>query len=310
MNIVFTHAEYLWFLAAIPILILVHVLSLKIVRRKALSFANFEAIERVTGKTILSRNVTLLFFRLFILLLLVFSAAGTILYYVGYSSDFDFVLAIDASSSMLADDYSPNRLEVAKESALAFIDSLNSKTNVGVITFAGVTYLKQPITDNLADAKKAINEIGVEHAGGSAIGVAIQAGTNMLMESERSRVIIVLTDGQNNVGIDVDEAIVYANENAVAVHAIGVATKEGGTLSNINFISKLDEEALQHIAEKTSGKYYHAGSRQELIDSYKEIATSTRQKLQWKLGVPLMMLALMLLFLEWILQNTKYRTIP
>lgn len=312
MNLVFTRIEYLWFLLALPILVLVHILSLKFIKRKALKFANFEAIEKVTGHSILSRNITLLFFRLFIVLLFVFSAAGVVLFYVGQSSDFDFILAIDASSSMVANDYSPNRLEVAKDSAKVFMDSLNSKANVGLITFAGVPYLKQPLTSDYSLVSDAIDGVGIEHAGGTAIGVAIITGANMLtnLDSGRSKVIILLTDGQNNVGVDVDQAIAYANERAVMVHTIGVATREGGSLTGLDFISKLDDKTLRHVSEKTGGMYFHAGSREDMESAFKAIATSTTDKLSWKLGFPLMIFALVLLFFEWVLQNTKYRTIP
>ena len=310
MNIVFTRPEYLWLLLSLPLLVFIHILSLKFIKRKALRFANFEAIEKITGKTVLSRNIILLFFRLFIVLLFVFSASGTVLWYMGYASDFDFVLSIDASSSMLADDYNPNRLEVAKDAAIIFIDSLGAKTNLAVMTFAGVTYLKYPLKNIDRGVKSAIKEIGIEHAGGTAIGGAIQEGTNRLMEANQARVIIILTDGQNNVGIDIDEAIYYANEYGVTVHTIGVATQEGGTLEGLSFISKLDEESLKHISEETGGQYFHVGNREEMTEAFQDIARSRKQKLSWHMGFFLMILALILLFFEWILQNTKYRTIP
>src|SRR3989344_2294049 len=125
MEITFTNPEYLWFLFVIPILILVHFAGLRSTRRKALKFANFEAIERVTGGQVLSKNLFLLTIRLIIVILFVLALAGTIYWYAGQGSDFDFVLAIDASNSMLATDLPPNRIEVAKIRAQEFISLIS-----------------------------------------------------------------------------------------------------------------------------------------------------------------------------------------
>src|SRR3989338_4478169 len=101
MEIIFRNAFYLWFLLAIILLIALHFTTLKYIKRRALKFANFEAIERVTGSEIFSKNVLLLYIRLLIVICVILAAAGTTVWYTGKSSNVDYVLAIDASSSML-----------------------------------------------------------------------------------------------------------------------------------------------------------------------------------------------------------------
>jgi len=291
-------------------MILAHYLSLRFTRRKAIKFANFPAIERITGKRILSKNYTLLILRLIILSLLIFSVAGTTLWYEGQTSDFDFMLAIDSSGSMLAEDYTPNRLGAAKGAALLFVDNLPERSIVGVVSFAGVSFIKQRPTSNLEKAKEAIENISIELVGGTAIGSAVITSSNLVAESERAKVLILLTDGQNNVGPSIETAIGYANENHVTINTIGIGTEEGGSFPNLTFVSKLDPETLRIISNSTGGKYYEAKNETELSSVYKEIALSSVQKLSINLSFYFLFLALIILFVEWGLTNTKYRTLP
>ncbi|PIN68405.1 hypothetical protein COV94_04830, partial [Candidatus Woesearchaeota archaeon CG11_big_fil_rev_8_21_14_0_20_57_5] len=113
--------RFLWLLLSIPLLVLSHIIALRIVRKKALAFANFEAIERVTGKRVVSRNTGVLVVRSVVFCMLILSAAGPVLWRYGVTESTTTVLAIDASASMLADDFSPNRLEAAKQAALMFL---------------------------------------------------------------------------------------------------------------------------------------------------------------------------------------------
>ncbi len=291
-------------------MVLAHYLSLRFTRRKALKFANFPAIERVTGKRILSKNYALLALRLATLCLLVLAVSGTVLWYEGRTSDFDFVLAIDSSGSMLATDYTPNRLEAAKEAALLFVDSLPERSTVGVVSFAGVSFIKQKPTSDPERIREAIKNISIELVGGTAIGSAIITSSNLLAESERAKVLILLTDGQNNVGPSIDTAIKYANENHVTINTIGIGTEEGGTFPNLTFVSRLNPESLKLISNSTGGRYYEAKNKTELAEVYKEIALSSIQKISVNLSFYFLFLAILLLFIEWGLANTKYRTLP
>jgi len=317
ITINFTHPYYLWLLVSIPMLIITHYFVLGYLKRRAIKFANFEAIKRVTGTKLelknarkISKNLFLLFVRIFVLLFLIFSIAGPVLWYSGQGSEFDFVIAIDASSSMLADDFMPYRLGAARKASSLFVENLKAKTNVGVVSFAGTSFVEQDLTDELKKAEDAINNIRIKRVGGTDIGGAIITSTNILLNQENSRVIILLTDGQSTVGTPVDIAIEYANKNYVTVNTIGIGTEEGGTFIKGDLLSKLDEPTLIDIAQKTDGKYYRAENEESLSNAFEEISANSQKKIPVNLSMGLMMTALALLFVEWGMINTKYRTLP
>jgi len=294
----------------VPAILLVHFISLRKIKRKAILFANYEAMEKVFGKKILSKNYPLLAIRVLTLIFLVFALSGTVIVYEGYAGEADFALAIDASASMLAQDYQPNRVEAAKGAAQLFVDSIPAETKVGVLSFAGATFVQQELTDDYEKISNAITGVDIELAGGTAIGEAIVSSANMLMASEKNKVIILLTDGQNNVGISIDDALDYAKKFHVVINAIGIGTEEGGTVGNTSFVAGLDVETLELIAGQTGGEYYRAETKEELESTYEKIAYATKQKVSTDLSSYLMLIAVALLLIELILVNSKYRTIP
>ncbi len=301
---------YLTFLVSVPFFVVMHFLILRHTKRRALKFANFEALARVTGMELLNRNIIVLVIRLAAILALILSAAGTVIWYTGNVSEYDFVLAIDSSSSMLANDFYPTRLEAAKEAATAFVESMPSQARAGLVTFSGTAFANQQLTGDGSLLKDAIGEIEPSRVSGTDIGTAIITSMNILMPSEKSRAIIVLTDGQSNVGVPLDEAVAYVSQNKAVVHAIGLGTEQGGTFIRSDLVSYLDEEALIGIADATGGRYFRAGTRQQIEDAYRTIATTRRQIASIELRLPLLLATLLLLFIEWGLVNTKFRTLP
>lgn len=302
------------FFIALPVLVVIHFLSLRYTRRKGLKFANFSVIEKITGKKIMSKNWTLLFMRLIILSCLILSTSGTTIWYTGRGSDFSYGLIIDASASMAANDFNPSRIEAAKESVLLFIDAIGA-ANVGVVTFTGTTFVKQRLTDDMDEVKEVIENIGIETVGGTAIGDALVIGSNLFFigketeEEEKSNVLILITDGQSNVGLDIKDAIPFLQDNNVLVHAIGIGTLEGGEFVE-GVVSRLDEENLKFIAKETGGSYYRAGDSNELGNIFENLAELRVKRINKNLTVSLLIAGLVLLLVEWGLMNTKFRSLP
>ena len=308
MEIIFDKPEYLWLLFSVPLLIFAHFAALKSVKRRALKFANFAAIQRVTGGELLSKNLFLLIVRIFILLLFIFSIAGVTLIYKGMASNYDYILAMDNSNSMIVEDFKPNRFVVAKETAREFVENLGPDNYVGVLSFSSVSQVETPLSNDQLHVKKVINDIQLSDVGGTDLGQAIVNGANLLLQSDKGKSIILLSDGQNNIGLPLEQAVDYANIREITIYTVGMATEEGADFFGVPLV--LDEETLSYIAISTGGKYYKVSSEEELKKAYDEIANITERKISNNLSLTFIILALLLLLYEWILINTKYRTLP
>jgi Ca-activated chloride channel homolog len=273
MYISFTHPFYLLFLFVIPILIFFHFYGLKSMRGKALKFANFEAISRVKGIDLYSKNIMLLVFNIFFAVLLVFSLAGLTLHKEMSTSDFSFVIAIDNSESMSATDLSPDRLSAAKETAIKFVNQLPYESYIGVISFSGNSRIEQSLTKNKQEAEYAINNIKISDIKGTDVYEAVSNSVQVL-ENEKNKAVIILSDGQMNIG-NIKEVIDYAKFSEILVHSIGIGTVAGGEVSY--GFSRLDEESLKSLSYYTGGKYFNAQNSKELENSFSQIITQTQK---------------------------------
>jgi len=312
MDVTFKDPVYLWFLPVIVVLIILHFITLQHTKRRALKFANFEAIERVTGSEVLSKNITLLYIRLVILLLIIFSISGTTIWYVGKAATTDFVIAIDASSSMQAQDMKPNRMEAAKQAATFFIDSVYARTQIGVISFSGSAFVEVELTNDLFKVKQAINGISTRYVGGTDILDAVVTGTDLLFRGKNMKSIIILSDGQINVA-SVEDIVEYAKKNGVVIHTIGIGTEQGAVLPDMQSteaMSKLDIDSLKSIAYSTGGSFHLSSTEYELANAYRDILKSSTARLSINAAPALIIIAIILLIAEWLLVNTRYRTLP
>lgn len=205
----------------------------------------------------------------------------------------DMVLALDVSESMLAEDLTPNRLESAKQYIEDFVDELETD-RVGLLVFAGKPFTQSPLTFDYDILKYYLNEIStetinqrVQGLSGTAIGDAILAASNRLKNSlERTKVLVLLTDGEANVGTDPLFATEQARAQGVKIYTIGIGSLEGApvVIGNRNgqpvyaqnpdgslYKSTFDEKTLQEIAQISGGKYFYANDNQALSASLQTI---------------------------------------
>jgi len=318
MQLTFENPANLWFLLSLPLLVVLHYFFLRHVKRKALLFANFRALKRITGKRLITKNRLLLTLRLLTLLFAILAVSGTVLWYEGQSNQNDFVIALDTSASMMSQDVPPTRLDAAKEDAKLFLDALDSETRIGLVTFSGVSLIISPPTRDRQRLKDALDKVTVLKAGGTDIPSAIITSTNLLIDTSKGRSIILLTDGSNTIETFLDasmqRAVTYAQEHHVTINAIGIGTNQGaiGYLPKYyNVSSVYNDQNLQNLTTATNGIYVHAADSDQLFTAFQKIADSTtKQTLKRDLRGPLMLLALLLLFTEWVLANTRYRELP
>ena len=241
----------------------------------------------------------------------------------------DIMLATDVSTSMLAMDLTPNRIEAAKEVAANFINSRRND-NIGLTIFAGESFTQCPLTIDHAALLNMLNSVKCDIAlhgvieDGTAIGMGIANGVSRLKESKaKSKVIILLTDGSNNSGeISPQAAAEIAKEFGIRIYTIGVGTNSdtapfpyGGEVINVPV--EIDEATLRNIAETTNGKYYRATTKESLNEIYSDIDKLERTKLHARQFTAyheefllFALIALCSLLLEIVLRNTILRKIP
>jgi Ca-activated chloride channel homolog len=241
----------------------------------------------------------------------------------------DIVLSMDISSSMLAEDFQPkNRLEAAK---LVAADFIKGRTNdrIGMVVFAGESFTQCPLTLDYGILLKFLEEIHIgQIEDGTAIGMALGTCVNRLRDSKaKSKVVILLTDGQNNRGeLDPLTAARIAQTFKIRVYTIGAGSK-GEALYPVDdpifgrryvrMPVNIDEALLRRIADVTGGQYFRATDKSSLEKIYKEISDMEKTKIEVKqytryreLFSRYLALALILLALEVILGNTIFRKIP
>lgn len=202
------------------------------------------------------------------------------------SKGVEVMVCLDVSNSMLAEDYSPNRLERAKLAISKLVDRL-SEDRIGLIVFAGNSFVQLPVTTDYVSAKMFLNSISTASVPiqGTAIGDAINTAIRgFSAQSEKSRVIIVITDGENHED-DPVEAAKTAAEMGIRVFTIGVGSPEGKPIpvdgellkdrdGNI-VVTRLDEQILAKVAEAGGGAYVRAGNTEfglnPIVDSIRKM---------------------------------------
>ena len=193
----------------------------------------------------------------------------------------DIVLAMDVSTSMLARDFSPDRISAAKDIAIEFIAD-RPGDRIGIVVFAGESYTQCPLTTDRATLINLMKEVSTDLIeDGTAIGNGLSTAAARLMDSDaRSRVVILLTDGVNNCGeVAPEMAAEIAKTYGIRVYTIGVGangtapypviTPWGVETRNVQV--EIDEALLQRIAEATGGRYFRATDNTKLAEIYSEI---------------------------------------
>ena len=270
----FAQAQYLLLLLLIPLFFVIQVLVLKLRKRRIRKFGDEALVSRLMPSYSLGKTwIRLALFSI-----------GFAFFSIGLSrpqigarlkehetKGAEIMIVLDVSNSMLAEDYSPNRLERAKLAISRLVDKLRDE-RIGLIVFAGNSFVQLPITTDYVSAKMFLNSISTESVPvqGTAMGDAINtAMRSFSLQSEKSRAIIVITDGENHEDDPVTAAS-QAAELGVRVFTIGVGSPEGKPipmdgelLKDKNgeiVVTRLDESVLRDVADAGKGLYVRAGT--------------------------------------------------
>ena len=243
----------------------------------------------------------------------------------------DIMLAMDVSTSMLAEDLKPNRIEAAKQVAADFIIG-RPNDNIGLTIFAGEAFTQCPMTTDHASLLSLLHNVRTDIAqrlieDGTAIGMGLANAVSRLKESKaKSKVVILLTDGSNNRGdLSPMTAAEIAKSFGIRVYTIGVGTNKvapypmpvAGGVQYVNIPVEIDTKMLSDIAAATDGDFYRATNNKELQQIYKEIDKLEKSKLnvkkyskRYEAYQPYAIVAVILLLLEILLRITVFRKLP
>jgi len=328
-HIQFLHPYFLLLLLLLPLLVVWYYFKHRNIHAD-IQISSLEAFKN-TGKSLRQRfYISLFVIRLLVLTLLIIALARP----QSHSSKqdvsvtgIDIVLATDISGSMLAEDFKPNRLEAAKDVASDFIEG-RPNDRIGLVVFSGESFTQCPLT---SDHSVLINLFRDVKSGmiddGTALGDGLATAVDRLRNSKAvSKVVILLTDGVNNMGsLDPMSAAEIAKLYKIRIYTIGVGTMGMApypvqTPFGIQYQQmevNIDEPLLKNIANLTDGKYFRATNKQKLAGIYKEIDQMEKSKIdvtefrkKKEEFFPFALLALILLIAEGTLRNTVFKTIP
>jgi Ca-activated chloride channel family protein len=328
-DISFLHPWVLLFLIGIPILIIWYIYRRNRLR-PALTIPTLPQSKRILPTLRLRFFHSMFIFRFIALIFLILAIARpqtrsdkTDLNIEGI----DIVLSLDISSSMLSEDFRPNRIEAAKDVALTFIEG-RPQDRIGLVVFSGESFTQCPLTIDHRILKELFKEVksGIIEDG-TALGDGLGTAVNRLRSSKaKSKVIILLTDGVNNTGfIDPMAAADMAREFGIRVYTIGVGsmgtapypfqTPFGVQYQQIPV--EIDEPLLQQIALTTGGKYFRAVNKLKLAQIYAEIDKMEKTKIEvmsyshkTEKAFFFILIALFAIAIELLLRNTIFRIIP
>jgi Ca-activated chloride channel family protein len=330
----FENIEYLYALLLIPFFSLLFILYILWKRKAIKRFGEYDMIRQLMPHYSPYRPVVRFILLMAAYTLLIIGLANP---QIGSKMEkvqrkgADLVIALDVSNSMLAQDIRPDRLTRAVQGISKLIDRLEGD-RIGIVVFAGKAYVQLPITTDYSAAKMFLTTISTRMvpSQGTAIGDALELSVKSFREDERSKAIVIITDGENHEG-DALEAAQAAAEKGIRIFTIGMGSPEGSPVpvyDDMNrqtgfksdrqgqtVISRLDETMLQQIASAGSGIYVRASTGQDgltrILDEInamekQEIETRTFSEYESRFQY-FLALALILLVIELIIPDRKSR---
>ncbi|HTH78232.1 MAG TPA: VWA domain-containing protein [Ramlibacter sp.] len=306
----FLWPQFLWFAAALPLLVLLYIWLMRRRKKYAVRYASLSIVKDAMGaRQGFKRHIPPLLF-LLAMAAMIITMARPVAVVTLPSNQQTIILAMDVSGSMRATDVLPSRLVAAQNAAKSFISQLPRHVRVGIVAFAGSAQVAQLPTTNRDDLVTAIDRFQLQRATATGNAIVISLATlfpddGITLESmqtgrdrqygfsldeekkpqkERqpvapgsytSAAIIMLTDGQRTTGVDPLDAAKLAADRGIRVYTVGIGTVEGETIGfeGWSMRVRLDEDALKAVARATNAEYFYAGTAQDLKKVYDALSS-------------------------------------
>ncbi len=328
-NITFAHPEFFWLLLIVPIYVAWYVWKHRTLNAtiQMSTLQPFDSVPRSWKSYLRHLPMVLRMLAVCAVVIVLARPQSSDSFRDEKTEGIDIVMAIDISGSMQALDFKPNRLEAAKDVAIRFVNN-RPNDNIGLVIFAGESFTQCPLTTDHTVLVNLFNDVKMGMLeDGTAIGSGLATSVSRIKDSRaKSKVIILLTDGDNNRGsISPRQAAEIAQTFGVRVYTIGVGTKGMAKMpvqtafgvQYQEFEVKLNEELLSEIANITGGKYFRATDNNSLEAIYAEIDQMEKTILEVREYtkrneeyLPFAIIAMLLLLAEIVLRNTILRTLP
>ncbi len=330
-DIQFAEKHWFWLFLILPVLIIWYILKFK-KQEGEISYSSFQLFTGIKSSYKASLRHVVFVFRMAAISLMIMALArpqSRSSWKDIKTEGIDIVVSLDISLSMLAKDFKPNRLEVAKDVLKDFIDA-RPNDKIGLVIFSGEAFTQCPLTTDHKIIKNMFNDIKAGMLDqGTAIGLGLADGVARIKDSKaKSKVVILISDGVNNVGeIAPLTAAEIAKTFGVRVYCIGVGSK-GKALQPVAIYPNgemeydyvdvdIDEATMTQVAKMTGGKYFRATDKESLENTYKEIDRLEKTIISEKSFtnkaehfLPLAIGALILLLMEFLIKRFVINTLP
>ena len=317
MKLVFTdqYANMLLLLNGLVILIFMYGRTKK--KERTMKFGNYKTLKKVAGGDLIRSDTLIMITRILAITCLLIGLSSPAIVQTVQGADNDFVITMDVSSSMFTGDVEPNRFEASKETSTEFVSRLGNSSKVGVVSYSGDVNEELELSSEMNQVRAAINGVEMGETAGTATGDAVATSVSMLISSNQTKTVILITDGTNNVGQSIEEAANFAARQNVTVNPIGIGEAEteeqeadgtirGEEATRAEF-PNLNQTKLIGLANETGGEARFATSREGLEDS---IIDLEEQEVETDVSRYLIMLAGILLVLDAIYRTTDFEVIP
>lgn len=303
---VFQWPQLLWLLLLIPALVVLYIIAQRRRQKYALRYASLSLVKEAMGRGPgFRRHIPPLIFLLGLSVMILALARPSAVVILP-SQEGTVILTIDVSGSMAADDVKPNRMEAAKSAAHAFVERQPTQVQIGIVSFSDNAFVVQTPTDDKEAVYAALNRLQPQR--GTAIGRGILTSIDAIFEQANDEpnfgarptpgptptpvpvpkgqyapaVVVLLSDGESNVGPDPQEAAQTAVDRGVRVYTIGVGKPEG-TILHVQGRAvrvRLDEKVLKYIADLTDAEYFAATNENDLRAIYEKLSTQLVMRTQ------------------------------
>jgi len=284
--------------------------------QRVMLFGNYDTLERVAGGTLISPSHLLLVIRILGVTAFIIGISAPVIVTEVPRASATHVVALDASATMTTADIDPDRFGAATDVTQDFLDQIGNTSRAGVISFAGDISKE---TDGLVpapEAREAVNGIEIGTTPGTALGSAIQAASTMLIGVNGTRRVVLVTDGENNVGISLNESVQYARDHNVSVYPIGIGTQRNetdrsGSIGGVNAtraaFPNLNVDGLRSIADQTGGNASFVQTRGQLRAAFVDVGMQDEEH---PVSQHFILAGVLFLLLEWIYRTSKHAPLP